>query len=69
MCNDQGGAMTHRLDIFDSDQVLFELLRTRVIDWQAVLVAGGVDPLEAEHRDLLELQCRGGSVVIVSQPL
>jgi hypothetical protein len=61
--------MSHRLDVFAADDVLFELLRRRRIDWQDVLAAGGIDPLEAEHRELLEIQCHAGSVIVLSEPL
>jgi hypothetical protein len=61
--------MSHRLDVFATDDVLFELLRRRRIDWQDVLVAGGIDPVEAEHREFVELQCHAGSVIVVTEPV
>jgi hypothetical protein len=61
--------LSHRLDVFATDEVLFELLRRRRIDWQDVLAAGGVDPVEAEHREFVEILCHGGSVVVLTEPL
>jgi hypothetical protein len=61
--------LSHRLNVFATEDVLFELLRRGRIDWQDVLIAGGIDPLEAEHRGFLGLQCHDGSIVVLTEPL
>jgi hypothetical protein len=42
---------------------------TRLPDSDDVLNAGGIDPLEVEHRALLEVQFDDGSVVVLTEPL
>lgn len=61
--------MAYELDVLASDDVLFELLRRGRINWQDVLIAGGVDSLEAEHREFLEVQEHNGSFVVLTAPL
>jgi hypothetical protein len=61
--------VAHALDVYRVDDVLFELLRRRRVDWQDVLIAGGIDPLEVEHRELLEVQFNDGSVVVLTEPM
>jgi hypothetical protein len=61
--------VSHRLEVFPADDILFELLRRGTISWRDVLQAGGVDALEVEYRDLLEILCMNGTVVVLSEPL
>jgi hypothetical protein len=61
--------VSHRLEVFPADDILFELLRRGAISWRDVLQAGGVDALEVEYRDLLEILCMNGTVVVLSEPL
>jgi hypothetical protein len=66
---DEDDDVTHRLETFRAAELLFELLRRRRIDWQDLLMAGGVDPLEVEHREFLELVVEGSVIVILTEPL
>jgi hypothetical protein len=61
--------VSHRLEVFPADDILFELLRRGAISWRDVLQVGGVDALEVEYRDLLEILCINGTVVVLSEPL
>jgi hypothetical protein len=61
--------VSHTLHVYRTDEVLFELLRRGRVDWQDVLIAGGIDPLEVEHRAFLELQLDNGCVVVLTEPL
>jgi hypothetical protein len=56
----------HHLEAFAADELLLELLRRQRIDWDDLLMAGGVDPVEAESRGLVELLVDRGLIVILT---
>lgn len=61
--------MAPHVDLFQTDDILAQLLATGHVDWSLILRCGGVDALEAEHRELVELRVSSGVVVIVTEPL
>lgn len=61
--------MAPHVDLFRTDDVLAQLLATGHVDWSLILRCGGVDVLEVEHRELLELRVSAGVVVVVTEPV
>lgn len=59
--------MAHHLETFPADELLLELLRRQRIDWEDLLMAGGVDPLDVESRGFLELVADRGLIVVLTE--